>query len=267
MRASLRTTGLLVLPGLIAGRVAADSLSEGSSGETAALPSARDSVLSSIMGSPAWADLREAWTQMTAIAQPGSGEFYAGVIDFEKAETLRTRIAGDLEILTSSATSASAELSLLGRLCMLRIQGMLYGSRSMMTRMIMPAVMQDAEMSLLSFERRLDAIEDLRSRGLLGSIKSAEAVRAAFETAVAALLLDVLATPRIYAYSWQDTLPEPSWALVQIRLEELRAFCDTSETISGDQRLSIDVAIAETDSIRALLPGLGTLLTDLVLAR
>lgn len=267
MHASLRATGLLVLPGLIAGRVAADALSEGSSGDATVLPSARDSVLSAIMGSAAWADLREAWTQMTAIAQPGSGEFHAGVIDFEKAETLRTRIAGDLEILTSSAPSSAAELSLLGRLCMLRIQGMLYGSRSMMTRMIMPAVMEDAELSLLTFERRLDAIEDLRSRGLIGSMESADAVRAAFDTAVAALLLDVLATPRIYTHALQDSLPEPSWALVQIRLEELRTFSDTSGTISSDQRLSIDGALAETDSIRALLPGLGTLLTDLVLAR
>ncbi len=266
MKASLRATGLLFLPGLVAGRAAAAAPSAGSPGETVALPSARDSVLSTIMGSPAWADLREAWTQMTAVAQPGSGDFYAGVIDAEKAETLRTRITGDLEILAATAP-ASAELSLLGRLCMLRIQGMLFGSRSMMTRMIMPAVMQDAEMSLLSFERRLDAIEDLRSRGLMGSIESAEAVRAAFDTAAAALLLDVLATPRIYTYSLQDPLPEPSWALVQIRLEELRAFYDTSGTISSDQRLSIDGAIAETDSIRALLPGLGTLLTDLVLAR
>lgn len=256
-----------MLPGIIAVPGQTSISSEDEPGRIPILPSERDSALSAVMESTAWNDLRQAWAAMTAVAQPDSDYWYPGVIEIERADSLRSTIVASFDELMTRGSPAMGEISVMRRLCMLRIQGLLYGSRSMMTRMIMPPVTEDAEKSIYSFEKRLDAIEELRSRGLMNAGECYDAFQAAMETAMASLILDTLSTRRLYFSSYTGITPEPSWELVQLRLDELRAFSDTASSIRPELYQQALEMLSSADSIRSLLPGIGVLLTDLICAR
>jgi hypothetical protein len=204
---------------------------------------------------------------MTSETQPDSGSWYGGVIEPERADSLRARIVECFDELSAPGIQAAGELTIMRRLCMLRVQTLLYGSRSMMTRMILPPVEQDAEMAMQCFERRLDAIEELRTGGMMDALECSDAFAAAVETAMASLILDTLSTTRLYYGLGSTDFQEASWELVQLRLNEIRAFSDTAMTIRPEMRQQALAMLSAADSVRSLLPGIGILLTDLICAR
>lgn len=258
---SLRPASLLLMPGAIPAAAGAPIPTAGS-----CLPAPQESAIADILNSQEWNDLRSAWSGMTEVDQPDSSEWYLGVLEDSEGARFRADVESCFERLSDADSPVSGEMAVVRRLFMLRLRTLMYGSRSMYTRMIGPAVQMESEQAFISFENRLDAVEEMRSRGLMGTIEAADAARAALETGIAALLLDTMSAPRLYIWSYDETASRPPWELVQMRLAEIRAFADTSLAGPGDGSIASEI-VASADSILGMLPGIGLLLSDLICAR
>lgn len=256
----LGPAGLFLVPGVIPAAGASIPAPDPS------LSAAAEPALAGIMESEEWEDLRSAWEEMTALGQPDSSQWYVGVLEASDGARIRAGIESSFDRLADPGSPVSGEISVVRRLFMLRLRTLMYGSRSMYTRMIAPAVQMESEQAFLSFENRLDAIEDMRSRGLIGTIEASDAARAALETGISALLLDTMSAPRLYIWSYEEPGSRPSWELVQMRLAEIRAFADTARA-GWDGTLTASEAAASADSIIGMLPGICILLSDLICAR
>lgn len=257
----LRPAGLLLLPVAVpAAQGASVPPSE------PCLSPAEESAIAEILSSREWNDLRAMWGEMTEVAQPDSSGWYMGVMEDSGGVRLRDGIEACFDRLADADSPVSGEMAVVRRLFMLRLRTLMYGSTSMYTRMIAPAVRLESEQILISFENRLDAVEEMRSRGLIGTVEASDAARAALETGVAALLLDTMSAPRLYIWSYDEPGTRPAWELVQMRLSEIRAFADTSMAgLEGGRTAS--EAVASADSVIGMIPGIGLLLSDLICAR
>lgn len=257
----LRPAGLLLIPGAIPA-AAGTAIPPSDS----CLSAGKESAVAEILNSQDWNDLRAAWAGMTAVAQPDSSQWYMGVLDDSEGGRIRAGIESCFDRLSDADSPVSAEMAVVRRLFMLRLRTLMYGSRSMYTRMIVPAVQMESEQAFISFENRLDAVEEMRSRGLIGTIKASDAAMAALETGIAALLLDTMSAPRLYIWNYDEPGARPPWELVQMRLAEIRIFADTS--LAGlESRLIASEAVVSVDSIISMLPGICLLVSDLICAR
>ncbi len=258
---SIRPAGLFLIPGALPA-AAGMSITPCDS----CLPAGKESAIADILNSQEWNDLRAAWEEMTAIGQPDSSDWYLGVLDDSEGARLRAGAESCFDRLSEADSPVSGEMAVVRRLFMLRLRTLMYGSRSMYTRMMAPAVQMESEQAFTSFENRLDAVEEMRSRGLMGTVEAADAARVALEIGIAALLLDTMSAPRLYIWSYDEPGTRPAWELVQMRLSEIRSFADTSAAGFDGGRIASE-AVSSADSIIGMLPGIGLLLSDLICAR
>lgn len=253
--------GLLLVPGAIAAGAVIPP-----PGEHPSLSAEEEQALSGALASREWNELRAVWSELTSIEQPDDYLWHSLLTDSE-AVAFSDRVNAAMDRLSGRNSSVSGELAVVKRLYMLRLRTLLYGRRSMYTRMMAPAVQMESEQAFVSFENRLDSLRELQFRGLMDPAGIAEAARATLETGVSALLLDTLSSMRLYIWSFEDNKEMPPWELVQMRLAEIRRFADTARGELEDAGLLASEAAASADSVITLLPGVFVLLSDLICDR
>lgn len=220
--------------------------------------------LATATDSEAWRRLRTLWSDLTTHTQSGGEWYVEASIDWEKAESYRDMI-GEIfmGLRDSSPLAGHEELAILERLLLARLDFLQYGSRSMMTRMMPPAIDRDLEDAMMLFEQRLDILEDLRSTRAIAPAEYLHAMHAVLEGAATAVMLDTLAGRRNYFWGYHET-GEEQWALVQMRMEELRRFCSDPDSLYLYDLEDAGTLMAGAAGVLEHLPGLSVLVAELV---
>lgn len=229
--------------------------------------------LLALMKTPEWQAVKAAWAALDSLSPEDGG--YCGYpwgMDRDDRDSLRDMIADRLDDLDRAADAAGArppELSAFRALLLRRVEFLSSGDTRLMTRMIPPAIAMDASSAMRQMELRIDTLMALRESGRIGQEEWKSGAEAAVDAAVASVILETLAGPGHHLWSGSSAYlswgrpPENVWALVKMRMSEAREMLSDS-LLDKDLRTTLSGALESADSLLNMIPGLETMLADLI---
>jgi hypothetical protein len=229
------------------------------------------SRLHRIMSTSSWKTIRDLWRDLDRRSAPDGSMWYGGALGYEEADSVRAELRTALDGLSTAAESmgiSAPEIPVLRALCMRRIETLLWGERSMMTRMMSPSATMEADRAMTFLEMRIDTLLALRDAGVISGEDWRSAAQCAAEAATAGIMLETISGFQTYDWSpisdaWLlDGSPPTAadyWVLVNMRLSDLERMRESSP--AWKQAAEV---LEQADSLKSLMPGVETLLLDLL---
>ncbi|MFH1236335.1 MAG: hypothetical protein V1685_05375 [Parcubacteria group bacterium] len=161
-----------------------------------------------------WRNFRTFWQKLDKINPPARtedetgayfGEYY-NALTSEQAELLQNELISSINGLRNmrhlkELILSDAEIDLLEKICLERINYMSYGFSSMMMRMIPPITMTDKENSIKDLELKIDTLIELQNKGIVSSDEFTQALRIIWDDIELFSVLDTIASNYTLYYS------------------------------------------------------------------
>ena len=230
---------------------------------------------SMLWSNPQWQAFKMLWRKLDNVT-PTDTDYVPDFLNAEEAGRFRNKLIvafRELREVSEEIGIDSVELALLETLTFDRFDFLSYGSRLLLTRMMMPPVSELTDDMLPQIEARIDTVIKLRESGLI----TGEEMDRAFGNMTSCVdtycVLEVLnrsliSTSPAWSFRWPEEVPEIKMAFDSIRTASLVRIKKDGEIYEGQYQETCDAFEIMEDALHRTilrLPALNDLLLDLEL--
>lgn len=228
-----------------------------------------------LWSNPQWQSFKILWRKLDTVTPTDTG-YAPDFLNAEETGRFRNKLDvafRELREVSEEIGIDSVELALLETLTFDRFDHLTYGSRLLLTRMMMPPVSELTDDMLPQIEARIDTVIKLRESGLITGEEMVRAFGNMTSSIDTYCVLEVLERSLIYtspawSFSWPEDVPEIEMAFDSIRTASLNRIEQDGEVYEGQYQETYEAfEIIEISLHRTILrlPALNDLLLDLEL--